>query len=170
MRWFIRHKPSLPKTVRNIRRLQLIAFQQGEDSLALLHHLGDEATREDAALDASRQTLNLSLSQYRDGMVSYLDVVTSQTTELNTEIASLELRARRMGTSVNSSRRSAAARLTIDSRLIHLNGQRAHPTRRGQRPQGQTLYCFRIVATRRLAEVCFAPAAGSCASSTRPTR
>ncbi|WP_323119640.1 efflux transporter outer membrane subunit [Burkholderia alba] len=78
----------------------LQAFQQVEDNLALLHHLGDEAAREDSALAAARRTLQLSMSQYRDGVVSYLEVVTAQTTELNTEIDALNLDTRRRLASV----------------------------------------------------------------------
>ncbi|CAG9267498.1 efflux transporter outer membrane subunit [Paraburkholderia unamae] len=78
----------------------LNAFQQVEDNLALLHHLGDEAQREDEALTAAQSTLTLSMSRYRDGVVSYLDVVTAQTTELSTQIASLELDTRRLDATV----------------------------------------------------------------------
>lgn len=78
----------------------LNAFQQVEDNLALLHHLGDEAQREDEALTAARRTLTLSMSRYRDGVVSYLDVVTAQTTELTTQIDSLELDTRRLDATV----------------------------------------------------------------------
>jgi NodT family efflux transporter outer membrane factor (OMF) lipoprotein len=76
------------------------AFQQVEDNLALLHHLGDEAQREDEALTAAQRTLTLSMSRYRDGVVSYLDVVTAQTTELSTQIDSLELDTRRLDATV----------------------------------------------------------------------
>ncbi|MDC6131182.1 RND transporter, partial [Burkholderia gladioli] len=44
---------------------------------------------------AAERTLQLSMSRYRDGVVSYLDVVTAQTTELNTKITMLELDTRR---------------------------------------------------------------------------
>ncbi|MDR6502692.1 NodT family efflux transporter outer membrane factor (OMF) lipoprotein [Burkholderia ambifaria] len=77
------------------RAAVLAACQQVEDNLALTHHLGDEAEREQEALDAAERTLQLSMSRYRDGVVSYLDVVTAQTTELNTKVAMLELDTRR---------------------------------------------------------------------------
>lgn len=78
----------------------LLAFQQVEDNLALLHHLGDEADREDEALAAAQRTLQLSMSRYRDGVVSYLDVVTAQTTELDTQVVALNLKTRRLLASV----------------------------------------------------------------------
>ncbi|HDR9177933.1 TPA: efflux transporter outer membrane subunit [Burkholderia vietnamiensis] len=77
------------------RAVVLAACQQVEDNLALTHHLGDEAAREQEALDAAERALQLSMSRYRDGVVSYLDVVTAQTTELNTKVAMLELDTRR---------------------------------------------------------------------------
>ncbi|WP_070108034.1 efflux transporter outer membrane subunit [Burkholderia plantarii] len=77
------------------RSVVLRACQQVEDDLALTHHLGDEAAREQDALDAAERTLRLSTSRYRDGVVSYLDVVTAQTTELDTRIAMIELDTRR---------------------------------------------------------------------------
>jgi NodT family efflux transporter outer membrane factor (OMF) lipoprotein len=78
----------------------LLAFQQVEDNLAQLHHLGDEADRQNEALVAAQRTLTLSMSRYRDGVVSYLDVVTAQTTELDTQIAALNLNTRRLLASV----------------------------------------------------------------------
>ena len=40
------------------------------------------------------------MSQYRDGVVSYLDVVTAQTTELQTQLVTLSLQTRRLGATV----------------------------------------------------------------------
>ncbi|CAN0644569.1 efflux transporter outer membrane subunit [Burkholderia cepacia] len=77
------------------RAVVLDACQQVEDNLALTHHLGNEADRQQEALDAAERTLQLSMSRYRDGVVSYLDVVTAQTTELETKVAMLELDTRR---------------------------------------------------------------------------
>ncbi|WP_144142777.1 efflux transporter outer membrane subunit [Paraburkholderia sp. BCC1884] len=78
----------------------LLAFQQVEDNLSQLHHLGDEAQQQNQALIAAQRTLTLSMSRYRDGVVSYLDVVTAQTTELNTQTDALSLDTRRLLASV----------------------------------------------------------------------
>lgn len=78
----------------------LQAFRDVEDDLAQLHRLGDESDQDDAALVAARHSLALAMSRYRDGAVSYLDVVTAQTTELDTQIAALDVDARRLQASV----------------------------------------------------------------------
>ena len=50
------------------------------------------------------------MSRYRDGAVSYLDVVTAQTTELDTQIAALDVDARRLQASVGVRARRRLAR------------------------------------------------------------
>ena len=79
----------------------LQAFREVEDDLALLHRLGDESDQDDAALVAARQSLALAMSRYRDGAVSYLDVVTAQTAELAARRSALDLRTRRLAASVD---------------------------------------------------------------------
>lgn len=83
------------------RSVVLTAFQQVEDELALLHHLGDESKNQDEALASARSTLKLASLRYKDGAVSYLDVVTAQTTELDAQVSSLDLRTRQLTASVN---------------------------------------------------------------------
>jgi NodT family efflux transporter outer membrane factor (OMF) lipoprotein len=82
------------------RGVVLTAFQQVEDSLALTHHYRIAATEEHSAMTAAKQSLDLSLTQYREGATSYLDVVTSQTVTLQTELASLDLDTRELRASV----------------------------------------------------------------------
>jgi outer membrane protein TolC len=84
-------KAQLAETSANYRSAVIKAAQQVEDNLALEHHLGDEATREDEALGAARRTLDLSMSQYRDDVIDYLDVVTAQTTELQVNLVMVSL-------------------------------------------------------------------------------
>jgi NodT family efflux transporter outer membrane factor (OMF) lipoprotein len=82
------------------RGVVLTAFQQVEDSLALTHHYRIAATEENSAMTAAKRSLDLSLTQYREGATSYLDVVTSQTVTLQTELASLDLDTRELRASV----------------------------------------------------------------------
>ena len=82
------------------RGVVLTAFQQVEDSLALTHHYRIAATEEHAAVTAAQRSLDLSLTQYREGATSYLDVVTSQTVTLQTELTALDLDTRELRASV----------------------------------------------------------------------
>ncbi|MFC0400691.1 hypothetical protein [Paraburkholderia rhizosphaerae] len=85
--------------VGGVAREGLLAFQQLEDNLALLHHFGDESVHDNDALDAAQRTLDLAMSRYKDGMVSYFDGVTAQTTA-DARIASSDVHARRLTSSV----------------------------------------------------------------------
>lgn len=82
------------------RGVVLTAFQQVEDSLALAHHYRIAAANEHSAMTAAERSLDLSLTQYREGATSYLDVVTSQTVTLQTELAALDLDTRELRASV----------------------------------------------------------------------
>jgi NodT family efflux transporter outer membrane factor (OMF) lipoprotein len=82
------------------RGVVLTAFQQVEDSLALTHHYRIAAAEEHSAMTAAQRSLDLSLIQYREGATSYLDVVTSQTVSLQTELTALDLDTRELRASV----------------------------------------------------------------------
>ncbi len=73
------------------RGIVLGAFQQVEDGLALVDHYRTAATEEHSAMTAAERSLDFSLTLYREGAVSYLDVVTSQTATLQTQLESLNL-------------------------------------------------------------------------------
>ena len=73
------------------RGVVLTSFQQVEDGLAMVSHSRTAATEERSAAAAAERSLAIALTQYREGAVSYLDVVTSQTTTLQTQLDSLRL-------------------------------------------------------------------------------
>jgi NodT family efflux transporter outer membrane factor (OMF) lipoprotein len=87
--------------VANYRETVLTAFQQVEDSLAELRILSDEAEITDRSVKAAQQSLELSTIQYRGGMSSYLQVITSQTATLQNQRAAVEILTRRMVASVS---------------------------------------------------------------------
>jgi len=86
--------------VANYRQTVLAAFQDVEDNLAALRILEKEAKVEDEAVKSSRQSVVVAENQYKAGIVSYLNVLTAQTTELTNERTALALRGSRMTDSV----------------------------------------------------------------------
>lgn len=79
----------------------LSAVQQVEDALSQEHHLGAEGQKIAAAVTAETKVLDLSLTLYRDGATTYLDVVTAQTALLDQQRAQLDLMRRRLAASVD---------------------------------------------------------------------
>lgn len=84
----------------NYRGVVLSAFQQVQDNLALLDHLGTASANQKDAADAAQHALDLSMSQYKHGAVSYLDVVQAQTTALQEKRGLLQLDTQRLRASV----------------------------------------------------------------------
>jgi NodT family efflux transporter outer membrane factor (OMF) lipoprotein len=82
------------------RGVVLQAFQQVQDNLALLDHLGTASVSQKDASDAAQHALDLSMTQYKHGAVSYLDVVTAQTTALQEQRGLLQLDTQRLRASV----------------------------------------------------------------------
>jgi outer membrane protein TolC len=78
----------------------LQAFQDVEDQLALLRHLGEEQAAEDRAVAQASQAEEISLNRYVKGAAIYLDVVTAQTTALRVRQTALALETRRVEASI----------------------------------------------------------------------
>ena len=88
------------ESVANYRQTVLTAFQEVEDSLAVLRILNDEAQAQQAAVAAAEHSLQLSTNRYKGGVVSYLEVTTAQSTALADERAAVDILRRRMTASV----------------------------------------------------------------------
>ena len=78
----------------------LAGFQEVEDHLVALRILDEEARLQDEVVRAARQATQLTLNQYRAGIVSYLNVITAQATQLGNERTAASLHGRRLGASV----------------------------------------------------------------------
>ena len=89
------------ETSANYRSTALTAFQEVEDNRALLFQLSKERQFSDAGIKAAQQTTDAALSLYREGATSYLDVVTAQTTLLQTQQSSLDVQTRRFVATAN---------------------------------------------------------------------
>lgn len=87
-------------TVADYRQTVLTAFQQIEDNLAALRVLENEARTEDEAVRAAQESLDIATYQYKAGTVSYLQVITAQTTALQAERTAVTILTRRMTASV----------------------------------------------------------------------
>jgi NodT family efflux transporter outer membrane factor (OMF) lipoprotein len=82
------------------RQTVLAAFQDVEDNLAAEHLLAEEAERQTAAVTAAQRSVEISLNQYRAGLVSYLQVAVQQTALLNNQRAAVSLTGRRFAAAV----------------------------------------------------------------------
>ena len=88
----------------NYRAVVLNAFRDVEDQMALANRLAVEAKDQMDAVTAARRSVELANIRYRQGVATYLDVVTSQTAALTAEQAEIQLNTRRLQASVNLTR------------------------------------------------------------------
>jgi outer membrane protein TolC len=88
------------ENVANYRQTVLAGFQEVEDNLAALRILEQEALVQDEAVKSARESLTITLNQYRAGTANYLAVVVAQATALSNERAALAILGRRLTASV----------------------------------------------------------------------
>jgi NodT family efflux transporter outer membrane factor (OMF) lipoprotein len=88
------------ENVANYRQMVLIGFQEVEDNLAALRILEQEGAVQDEAVKAARESLTITLNQYRAGTANYLAVVVAQATALANERTALAILSRRLSASV----------------------------------------------------------------------
>ena len=82
------------------RSVALAAFQQVEDNLAQLQHYHTALEAEQAAAAAAQRSLDFANTRYREGAISYLEVVSSQTTTLQAQRNALAINTRQLRASV----------------------------------------------------------------------
>lgn len=88
------------ETVANYRQTVLGGLQEVEDNLIALDHLGKEVQFQQEAVAASREALQLVNNQYKAGTVSFLNVLTAETTAFNNERTLLQAQGRQYTASV----------------------------------------------------------------------
>ena len=86
--------------VATYRQTVLAAFQDVEDNLAALRILEQEAVLQDEVAQSALHALELTINQYKAGVVSYLNVITAQTTAYNSQSAAMNVLGRRLTASV----------------------------------------------------------------------
>lgn len=82
------------------RQTVLASFQEVEDNLAALRILDDEALLQDEAVSAARESVILTTNQYKAGIVSYLNVITTQAIALANERTAMTIRGQRLNAAV----------------------------------------------------------------------
>jgi NodT family efflux transporter outer membrane factor (OMF) lipoprotein len=83
-------------SVATYRQTVLTAMQELEDNLVAAAQLALQAQVQAQALQAARRNLFITEAQYRAGAVSYLAVVTAQTSELSAERGLIDVQTRRL--------------------------------------------------------------------------
>jgi len=87
-------------SVATYRQAALAGFQEVEDQLALLRVLEAQAKVQEAAVRAARESVALTTNQYRAGLVTYINVVTVQASQLNNERTAAGILGQRLAAAV----------------------------------------------------------------------
>jgi NodT family efflux transporter outer membrane factor (OMF) lipoprotein len=93
-------KAAYDEQVANYRNTVLTAYQEVEDNLAALRQLQQESVSEAAAVTATGKALQQAEYRYKAGLVTYLEVSTTETTALQAQLANVTIELRRMNASV----------------------------------------------------------------------
>lgn len=88
------------QSVANYRQSVLTAFQQVEDGISNLSTLSQALTTQSAAVEDARRALTIANNRYVGGVTTYLDVITAQTTLLNSQRLATQLLGEQMVSAV----------------------------------------------------------------------
>lgn len=86
--------------VANYRASVLTAFQDVEDSVAALRQLERESVSEAAAVSAAQAAFDQASFRYQGGIVTYLEVVSTENAALAARLSAADIQTRRMAASV----------------------------------------------------------------------
>jgi NodT family efflux transporter outer membrane factor (OMF) lipoprotein len=86
--------------VATYRESVLTGFQQVEDNLAAVRILENEAKVQDEAVAAAQRSLDLSITRYKGGVTSYLEVTIAQSAALADQVTAVNILGRRMANTV----------------------------------------------------------------------
>jgi multidrug efflux system outer membrane protein len=88
------------ESVANYRQSVLTAFQQVEDGISNLSTLSQALSTQAAAVEDAKRALEIANNRYVGGVTNYLDVITAETTLLNSERLHTQLLGQQMVSSV----------------------------------------------------------------------
>jgi multidrug efflux system outer membrane protein len=94
-------KGAYAEQVANYRQTVLRAFKEVEDDLAQLRLLQDQLLAQNDAVGSAQRSSNLSKIQYREGSVSYINVMDSDRSVLQQQRSAIQLEAERARTTVD---------------------------------------------------------------------
>lgn len=86
-------RAELDASAASYREQVLVAFQEVEDELSALRLLADQEKAQNEAVDAAVRATTLSSARWRNGMVSQLDLLDAQRSELRNRREALKVRA-----------------------------------------------------------------------------
>jgi outer membrane protein TolC len=86
--------------VASYRGAVLTAYQEVEDNLAALRDLEAERVSQVAAVAATASALKQTQFQYQGGIVTYLQVVVTETASLSAQLTAADIQIRRMTATV----------------------------------------------------------------------
>jgi NodT family efflux transporter outer membrane factor (OMF) lipoprotein len=86
--------------VSDYRSTVLTAYQEVEDNLAALRQLQQESVSEAAAVTATGKALKQAQYRYKAGLVTYLEVATTENTSLQAQLSKSTIQLRRLNASV----------------------------------------------------------------------
>jgi NodT family efflux transporter outer membrane factor (OMF) lipoprotein len=86
--------------VADYRGSVLNAYREVEDNIAALRQLEQETTSQAAAVTASQKALQQAQYRYKGGIVTYLEVVTTENAALQAELSAANIQTRRLNAAV----------------------------------------------------------------------
>ncbi len=93
-------KANFTEAAEHYRAIVLLAVKEVEDNLSALRWLAEEYGQTSTAAKAAQDAANLSMTLYRDGASSFLDVVTAQSAALEAERLAIILHTRQLETEI----------------------------------------------------------------------
>lgn len=93
-------RASYDEQVADYRATVLTAYQEVEDNLAALRQLQTESVSETAAVTATGKALQQAQYRYKAGLVTYLEVASSENIALQAQLSSVGIQLRRLNATV----------------------------------------------------------------------